>query len=117
MAFTNKGKELAMKEGIASQTRYISLHLTNNTELSGHGYARKAITSGQMSVASTGVVTGPADLEIYEANDGSAQRAQKVALYDSRTGGNQLLTPEAITSPPAAPINGQAFALTLTITP
>ena len=51
MALTNRGKQQAMSVGIASTTRYISLHLTNNTELSGHGYARKSISPSQMTVS------------------------------------------------------------------
>ena len=117
MAFTNRGKELAMSVGIKSASRYISLHLANGTELSGHGYARKEITTAQMVVANTGVITGPTNLEIYEANDGSAQQAAKVALYDASSAGNQILEPEDIPSPPDAPENGQSFRLTLTINP
>ena len=115
--FTNRGLQQAMSVGIASSTRYISLHLTNDTELSGHGYARASISTAQMTVSSAGVITGPSNHEIYTANDGSAQQAQQVALYDAASGGNQLLSPEAITSPPAAPVNGQAFRLTLTLNP
>ena len=52
MALTDRGKELAMSVGIASATRYISLHLAAGTELSGHGYARKAVAASEMTVAS-----------------------------------------------------------------
>ena len=118
MAFTDRGKELAMSVGIASATRYISLHLTNGTELAAHGYARKAITAAEMSTSNAGVITGPANFEIYTANDGTAQRAQQNAVYDALTGGSQILEPEALTGTiPAAPVDGQAFRLTLTINP
>ena len=118
MALTNRGKQQAMSVGIASTTRYISLHLTNDSQLSGHGYARKSMSPGQMTVSSAGVITGPANLEIYVASDGSAQRAQKVALYDASTGGNQLFEPQVIDATiPAAPVEGQGFRLTLTLNP
>ena len=118
MAYTDKGLETVQSVGTASATRYISLHLTDDSELSDHGYARKAITAAQMSVATDGVITGPADHPIYTADDDSAQRAQKVALYDAETGGNQLLEPEAIDATiPAAPVDGQEFRLTLTLNP
>ena len=42
MAWTDLGKAKVMDEGIDGATRYVSLHLTDDTELSGHGYARKA---------------------------------------------------------------------------
>ena len=118
MALTNRGKQQAMSVGIASTTRYISFHLTSNAELSGHGYARKSISAGQMTVSNAGVITGPSNLEIYVASDGSAQRAQRVALYDASTGGNRLFDPEAIDTPiPAAPVEGQGFRFTLTLNP
>ena len=118
MALTDRGKELAMGVGIASATRYISLHLTNGTELSGHGYARKAITMAEMSVSNAGVITGPANFEIYTADDATAQRAQQCALYDAAAGGGEVFEPEALTGTiPAAPVNGQAFRLSLTMNP
>ena len=118
MALTDRGKQVTMESGLASATRYISLHLANDTELSGHGYARKAITSDEMTVSSTGIITGPNNFGIYTANDGSAQRAQKVGMYDAASAGNQLLEPEALTGTvPAAPVNGQEFRLSLTISP
>ena len=55
---------------------------------------------------------------MYVASDGSAQRAQQVALYDASTGGNQLFEPDAIDATiPAAPVEGQGFRLTLTLNP
>ena len=83
MAFTNRGLQQAMTTGINSTTRYLSLHLTNNTELSGHGYARASITTAQMSASNAGVITGPTNHPIYTANDATAQRAMRVALYDA----------------------------------
>ena len=115
MAFTNRGKQLALSTGIASATRYIALHLANDTELSGHGYSRAALTAAEMTVSAAGVLTGPANKQIYTANDGSAQRAMKVSLYDAATSGNQIAEPEDITSPPIAPVDGQAFQLSLTL--
>ena len=118
MAWTDLGKAKVMDEGIDGATRYVSLHLTDDTELSGHGYARKAVSTGDITVSATdGTTTLPTNLSIYTANDGSAQRAQKVGLYNSSSGADQLLEPEAITSPPAAPISGQELQLTITITP
>ena len=117
MAFTNEGLAEVMESGLASATRYIALFSDASTQLSGHGYARASITTAQMSVSNAGVITGPTNHEIYTADDASAVQATHVALYDAATGGNQLLEPEAITSPPIAPVNGQAFRLTLTINP
>ena len=118
MAFTNRGLQQAMSVGIASATRYISLHLTNGTELSGHGYVRKSLTTAQMTLSAAGVITGPANLGIYTASDSAAQRAQQCALYDAASSGNQLLQPENLTGTvPAAPVNGQEFRLSLTINP
>ena len=117
MAFTNTGKNLAMR-GIAGATRYIALHLADDTELVGHGYARKAITAAEMAVSASGVITGPQNFGIYTANDDTAQQARKVSLYDAANGGNQILEPEALTGDvPAAPVNGQEFRLSLTIDP
>lgn len=117
MAFTNKGKEVVMSEGLDSRSRYAALHLTNNTELAGHGYARKELTPAMMAVSATGVIT-VARFEFYTANDASAQRAQKVSIYDAATGGNQLMTPEAIAATiPPAPENGQTLRLALTLNP
>ena len=117
MAFTNAGLAEVMEFGLASATRYIALFSDVSTELSGHGYGRASITAAQMTVSNAGVITGPANHEIYTANDGSAVQATHVALYSAATGGIQYLEPEAITSPPIAPVNGQAFRLTLTINP
>ena len=118
MAFTDEGNRIVMSdEGFDSATRYISLHLANDTELSGHGYARKAITTAQMTVGSDGEITLPANHEIYTANDGSAQQAQQWAIYDAASGGVQLLTPETLTTIVAAPVDGQTFRLTGTISP
>ena len=71
-----------------------------------------------MTVSNAGVITGPTNLEIYVANDDAAQQAQRVALYDASTGGNQLFEPEAIDAPiPNAPVDGQALRFTLTLNP
>ena len=118
MAFTDRGFQQAMSVGIDSTTRYISLHLNNDNELSGHGYARKSISPSQMTVSNSGVITGPANFQLYIASDDAAQRAQKLAIYDASTGGNQLVEPETISSPiPAAPTNGQALQMTITLSP
>ena len=116
MALTNAGKAEIMANGFTANTKYISLHLTNNTELSGHGYARKAWTSGDMTVnATNGRVTATANFEIYTANDNSAQKAIKVAIYNHATNSaaaNQILTPENLTgTAPEAPILNQTFRL------
>ena len=114
---TDRGKQQAMSVGIASATRYISFHLTNDTELSGHGYARKSLTAAQQTVSSAGVITGPTDLECWTASDARAQDPSKVALYDALTGGNQLFEPETLTTDVAAPANGQAVRISLTLNP
>ena len=117
MAWTNRGKRYLMEDGLEGATRHISLHLASGVELTGHGYSRKAVTAAQMTVAATGVVSFPADFEIYTASDASAQDADQWALYDAATGGNQILEPEDLTTDVAAPANGQALQLTATITP
>ena len=117
MALTNAGKSYVVKNDLDTSTEYISLHLTNDTELTGHGYARKALTSSDKTVRATdGRITGPTNFEIYTAGTNSAQQAQQVALYSAATGGNQLFEPEAIDATiPDAPANGQAFRLSLTL--
>ena len=123
MALTNRGKQQAMSVGIASKTRYISLHLANDTELTkDHGYARKAITAAQMAVSNAGVITSPANFGIYTADDNSAERAVKVGLYESAAGNDQLFEPENLDGVdtddhPLAPVNGQEFRLSLTLNP
>lgn len=115
MALTNRGKRYAMEQGVfpdSDTNRFISFHLTNDTELSGHGYARKAINHSQLTVAATGIATGPTNYEIYTANDATAQDANKWALYDALTGGNQIYEPEAFTTDIAAPASGQTARLT-----
>lgn len=117
MALTNDGKVIIMSEGFAGSTKYISLHLADNTELSGHGYARKAWVTGDMTVNQTnGRVSAPANYEIYTANDGSAQKAAKVGIYShsasTESGDKQILSPENLAgSAPAAPILNQTFRL------
>ena len=117
MAFTDPGKGIVMDEGIDGSDRYLSLHLSNGTELNGHGYARKMVTSAQIDVASaTGVstlISSILPLLIYTANDASAQVAAQVALYSASTGGVQIYQPQNLTNPPAlAPVSGQSFELT-----
>lgn len=118
MAFTDTGKVEAMK-GIAALDRYVSLHLSNDTELSGHGYSRKAVSAAvlQAAIGSDGQIS-LSNVDVYTATDGSAQDADKVALYDAATGGNQLMEPETLTTDVGAPALGQTFRLTtLTLTP
>ena len=118
MALTDRGKELAMSEGIASATRYISLHLAAGTELSGHGYARKAVAASEMTVASDGAITVSAPIDVYAADDASAQDADQVGLYDAATGGDQIYEPEDLTTDVGAPGDGQTVQLTaLTLNP
>lgn len=117
MPLTNRGKQQAMSVGIASVTRYAAFHLANDNELAGHGYRRKSLTPDQMNVSDTGVITGPQNLEIYQASDANAQRAIKLSLYDAENGGNQLYTPENLNFAPQAPGNGQAFRCTITLNP
>lgn len=123
MALTNRGKQQAMSVGIASKTRYISLHLANGTELTvANGYKRKAITNAQMAVSAAGVITSPANFGIYTANTNAAQRAVKVGLYETLAGNDQLFEPEDLDGVdtddhPLAPVNGQEFRLSLTLNP
>ena len=113
MALTDRGKELAMSVGIASATRYVSLHLADGTELDAdHGYARKAITTAEQSVSGTGVLTVTTPLDVYTADDAAAQDADQAAMYDAATGGAQIYEPEDLTTDVAAPGDGQTFRLT-----
>ena len=115
MALTNRGKQYAMEQGVFPDddtNRFISFHLPSNTELSGHGYARKSINHSQLTIASTGIATGPTNFQIYTASDASAQDAGKWALYDALTGGSQIYEPEDFTTDVGAPANGQAVRLT-----
>lgn len=119
MAYTDLGKEQVQSVGIASVTRYLSAHLANDNELDfDHGYARRAITPSEMSVSSAGVVTVTAPLDFYTADDDNAQDADKVALYMTMTGDNQLMEPENLTTDVGAPTDGQTLRLTsLTFNP
>lgn len=123
MAFTALGKQEVMDKGIDGATRYITLWLADGTtQLSGHGYSPKAVLPAQMNVGTGGVTTLPANLAIYTANDGSAQRASKVGLARDSDGSNALMTPEdienSISNPlPPAPINGQTLELSITLNP
>ena len=115
MALTDRGKRYAMEEGIFPDDdtdRYISFHLSGGTELAAHGYARKSINHSELTVAATGIATGPTNFEIYTASDGSAQDADQWALYDAATGGSQIYEPQDFTTDIAAPANGQAARLT-----
>ena len=112
MALTNEGKKVAMEgPGVFGTTRYLSLHLSSKTELSGHGYARKAIRPADVSVSNAGVAT-IANLDVYTASDGNAQDADKVAIYDASSGGNLLYDIQDLNVDVAAPSNGQTFRLT-----
>ena len=119
MALTNNGKVLAMG-GIASASRWVSLHQANGTELSGNGYARKEITSANMTVGTNGVITVP-QLDVYTATTGppTAVKASQVGLYDAATAGNLLFDLETIANVDdvAAPIANQTVRITLTINP
>ena len=120
MALTDFGKDEAMDgPGVFGATRYISFHLTNDTELSGHGYARKSLTQSQADKSATdGVVTTPDNFECWTASDGSAQRPMKFALYSALTGGNQVFEPEDLDATiPAAPADGQAYQASLSFGP
>ena len=115
MALTNRGKQYAMEVGVFPDddtNRYISLHLANSTELSGHGYARAAINHSQLTIAATGIATGPTNHPIYTASDATAQNADEWALYDALTAGNQIYEPEDFTTDVAAPASGQVVRLT-----
>lgn len=116
MALLDDGKNKAM-DGIILGTTYICLTLANDTELSGHGYARKAVSAGDWTVSSAGVAT-VSNVDVYTASDGSAQQAQKVGLASSTTGSINLLSAETLTTVPSAPGNGATFRLTsLTLNP
>lgn len=117
MAFTDLGKNKIMDEGIDGAPRFISLHLADDSELSGHGYSRSEISITEWTIASDGVATGPTHHPIYTANDDSAQRGMKIGLYNSVAGSDQLMEPEDISNPPPAPANGQSVQLTVTVNP
>ena len=122
MALTARGKQVIMDEGIDARVRYIVLALADGTPLNGHGYAPKAVQAADLAVGAGGVVTLPANLVIYTANDANAQRAAKAGLAEDAAGANLLYDYEDIEDTvdnplPAAPGNGQPFRLTLTLNP
>ena len=118
MAYTNLGLQQVQSVGIASVTRYLSLHLANDTELAGHGYARRALAPSQMTVSAAGVVTVLTPLDVYTASGATAQDADKAALYRTAAGNDQLMEPENLTTDVGAPTDGQTFRLTsLTLRP
>ena len=113
MAYTDLGLEQVQSVGIASVTRYLSAHLSNDDELDfDHGYARQAIAPASMSVGSDGTVTVTVPLDVYTADDDSAQDADKIGLYQTATGADQLLEPEDLTTDVGAPDDGQTVQLT-----
>lgn len=121
MALTTAGKIQAM-QGVFDSSVYIALFTAGDAELAGNGYSRSEVTTAQSVVnTTTGVVTFPMNHEVYT---GTAQhategdRATQLAIYDQASGGNQLMEPEDITSPPAEPpIENQAFRVSVTINP
>ena len=116
MAWTDYMKKRLMDtEAFNASDKYIAL-ATSSTELSGHGYQRGRWRTSNMNVSAAGVVTG-ARFEIYSATDGSAQRATRIAVFDAASGGNMILGWENISSPPAAPTQGQAVNVTPSVTP
>ena len=119
MALTNEGKRLSQASGLWSGTRYVSLHLLNDTELSLGGYSRRSITAADRTISSAGIVTGTTPLQIYIADGANAQVAFKFSVWDASSGGNMLYEVENIDSPPAtAPVDMQGFNLTnLTFNP
>ena len=118
MPFSEQGKGIVMDEGIDGSNRHISLHLADNTELSGHGYSRTEVSAANINVdTADGVATLASSilpLTLYTANDDGAQVAVKAALYSAATGGVQIYEPEDLDTgaPTAAPIDGQGFELT-----
>lgn len=119
MAYTDLGLQQVQSVGIASVTRYLSMHLANDTELDfDHGYARKAITPSEMTVGADGTITITTPIDVYTADDAAAQNADKIALYRTATGDDQLLEPEALTTDVGAPVDGQTVRMTaLTFNP
>ena len=119
MPYTDAAKLVAQDgPGVFGATRYVSLHLASGTELSGHGYSRAAVAPADVSVAADGDATLPANLEIYTADDDSAQVAASANIYDAATGGNAYLdAPGELDAPlPGAPADGQALQVSLTVT-
>ena len=120
MALTDFGKNAAMDgPGVFGATRYISFHLTSDTELSGNGYVRKSLTTSQaVTTSSAGVVTTPDNFECWTASTASAQRPMKFSLYSALTGGSQIYETEDLDATiPAAPGDGQAYEASLTFNP
>ena len=122
MALTARGKQVIMDEGIDARVRYIVLALADGTPLNGHGYVPKAVQAADLAPGAGGVVTLPADLEIYVASDANAQRAGQVGLAEDPAGSILLYDYEDIEDTvdnplPAAPGDGQPFRLTLTLNP
>ena len=105
MAWTVNGK-LVMANAFVGTIKYIALFI-GNVELSGHGYTRGSVVPASMSVNnSTARITVGSAINIYTPTDASAQDATHIAIYDSATGGNQLLEPTQFTDIPA-PQQGQ----------
>ena len=121
MAFTDFMKNLLMDdEQFDASSKWVALGRGANansvTELSGNGYGRGEWDTDNMAVAADGGVTGDA-FTVYTASGSSAVQAQFAALFDSETGGNRLTDWESISSPPAAPADGQAVRITPSVTP
>ena len=120
MPYTDEAKRVAQEgPGVFGATRYVSGHLASDTEASGHGYSRTAVAPADVTVAADGTATLPDNLELYTADDDSAQVITKVNIYDALTGGNAYLdAPGELDAPlPGAPADGQALQVSVTVTP
>lgn len=120
-AYSNTGKKQYMDEFVGTSL-YVALFLTGGTELSGFGYARKALSSSLFTVSSAGVATLDAALVLFSAIVGAGQNAQQPAtlnLMNASTGGSAIYSANvALTGVTGAPTNGQAVELsTLTLNP
>ena len=117
MAWTDYAKNALMgTEQFDANSKYIALAV-GGTELTGSGYSRAEWITGDMTIANDGTITGP-EITVYTASGASAVQATQVGIFGTATGtADQWLAWETITSPPAAPVDGQDFRLTPTVTP
>lgn len=90
---TTAGRVKAMRSGLFTGDVRLSLHLDNDVELRGHGYAARQLDLATAQFRTDGSVSF-ASVEVYTATSASAQEATRFGLQDGR--GNQLLNPRPL---------------------
>lgn len=95
---TNAGARKMLETGLFGGTTYLALKI-GNTEVSGNGYLRKAVTASNFTF-STNTVTNNADID-FVSPTGSWGDVTAVSLYSAANGGNELFKVDLSNNPDA----------------